>query len=95
MTPLQNQNAIGSWITPQTSQIPHNVPASGYTTPGKPILPVKNENEETITIIDNLSEDQINNIYSNIKNIFVNRQSNKKEKISQIFSIFFDIQTRN
>lgn len=59
MSALQQQSALGSWITPTT---PQNVPAPGVISKGKQQLPINNENEENIE--DTKCMDIINNILS-------------------------------
>jgi len=66
-----------------------NVPAPGYTSPGKSILPTE-ENEENEGNI----ETKIN-LYNNIKNIVLNSKTKKLQKLRQIIKLIDDYKEIN
>lgn len=89
---LQNQYALGSWTLPNSN----TVPAPGVTSVAPHSrLPTKNENEENVSLFDNLSENEIKNILTNINNIFYNKEAPNKTKLIQITNIIRDLLTIN
>ena len=66
-----------------------NVPAPGYTSSGKSILPTE-ENEENEGNI----ETKIN-LYNNIKNIVLNSKTKKLQKLRQIIKLIDDYKEIN